>query len=67
MEDYEIIQRIEAYTSLHILEKCVTTSARKYHQNGILPLQYHFSMLHLMYASGVSQRDLVAYYHANIR
>ena len=66
MEDYDIINRIEQSEPFHILESEVTTSARKYHQNGIIPLQLTFGTLHLMYALGLDQEAIIRYYKENI-
>ena len=66
MEDYDIISRIEQVSPLHILETEVTTSARKYHRNGIIPLQLSFGTIHLMYALGFTQESIIQYYRENI-
>ncbi len=66
MEDYDIISRIERHELFHILDTEVTTSARKYHQNGIIPLQINFGTLHLMYALGFDQEAIIGYYRKNI-
>ena len=66
MEDYDIIGRIEQLTPFHILDKNVTTSARKYHNNGIIPLQAIFGTIHLMYALGVNQSEIIRYYKAHV-
>ena len=66
MEDYDIITRIEQHEPFHILHHEVTTSARKYHQNGIIPLQLAFATLHLMYALGFDQESIIRYYRENI-
>ncbi len=66
MEDYDIITRIEQREQFHILETEVTTSARKYHRNGIIPLQMSFGTMHLMYALGFDQEALVEYYREHI-
>ncbi|MFZ4524976.1 MAG: TIGR04283 family arsenosugar biosynthesis glycosyltransferase [Chlorobium sp.] len=66
MEDYDIISRIEALTPFSILETEVTTSARKYHRNGIIPLQLSFGTIHLMYALGFTQESIIKYYRKNI-
>lgn len=66
MEDYDIITRIEKRVQFHILETEVTTSARKYHDNGIIRLQMIFGTLHLMYALGFDQESLIRYYRENI-
>ena len=66
MEDYDIITRIERLERFHILETEVTTSARKYHRNGIIPLQLSFGTIHLMYALGFDQEAIIRYYRENI-
>ena len=66
MEDIEIIERIERNAGFTILESRVTTSSRKYHDNGILRLQAVFGTIHLMYALGSSQEDIVRYYRNSI-
>jgi len=66
MEDYDIIARIEQRTPFHILDKEVTTSARKYHDNGIIRLQAIFSTIHLMYNLGFTQEEMIRYYRENI-
>lgn len=67
MEDIEIIDRIQRHTGFHILDSTVTTSARKYHTNGTVRLQAVFGTIHLMYALGFSQDDIVAFYRDSIR
>ena len=67
MEDIDIIERIERHAQFHILDRHVTTSARKYHTNGRVELQAAFGTIHLMYALGFSQNELVKFYrHAII-
>ncbi len=66
MEDYDIITRIERLEPFHILQAAVTTSARKYLRNGIIPLQMSFGTIHLMYALGFDQTAIVRYYRENI-
>ena len=66
MEDYDIITRIERCEQFHILETEVTTSARKYLRNGIIPLQMSFATIHLMYALGFNQEALAGYYREHI-
>ena len=66
MEDINIINRIEQREPFHILENQVTTSARRYHQNGIIRLQLIFGTIHLMYALGCDQETIIRYYKDNI-
>ncbi len=66
MEDIDIINRIERQAAFHILENHVTTSSRKFHDNGIIRLQLIFGTIHLMYALGFDQESIVKYYRENI-
>lgn len=66
MEDIEIIDRIQRHTGFHILDSTVVTSARKYQANGTVRLQAIFGTIHLMYALGFSQKDIVAFYRDSI-
>jgi rSAM/selenodomain-associated transferase 2 len=66
MEDIEIIERIERHAPLHILETCVTTSARKYHENGMIRLQTIFGIIHFMYATGYDQEAIREFYRNSI-
>lgn len=66
MEDINIISRIEQHEPFHILETEVTTSARRYHQNGIIRLQFIFGTIHLMYALGCDQETIIRYYRENM-
>jgi rSAM/selenodomain-associated transferase 2 len=66
MEDIEIIERIQRQAVFHILDNRVTTSSRKYHDNGILKLQAVFGTIHLMYALGCSQEDIREFYRNSV-
>jgi rSAM/selenodomain-associated transferase 2 len=66
MEDYDIVQRIEKETPVHILNAEVTTSARKFQKNGMIRLQMIFATIHLMHALGADQESLIRFYRENI-
>lgn len=66
MEDIEILERIEKHAPLHILESCVTTSARKYHEIGMIRLQTIFGMMHFMYAAGYDPEEIRKFYQNSI-
>ncbi len=66
MEDIDIIARIKCRMPFHIIEHYVTTSSRKFHDNGIIRLQLIFGTIHLMYALGFGQESIVRYYSENI-
>ena len=62
MEDQEIIKRIKRKGSFSILPGKVVTSARKYRDNGILRLQFIFTLIVILYKLGLSQQKLVSVY-----
>ncbi len=67
MEDQEIIGRIRRHTRFKVLPRSVTTSARKYLENGIYRLQGVFFVIYFMYQLGFSQQQLVRAYRRLIR
>lgn len=67
MEDNEIIGRITRHTNFRIMDSPVTTSARKYLDNGIIRLQFIFTCVYLMYYLGFSQTTIVRFYKKTVR
>lgn len=67
LEDQEIIRRLRQHSRFCILPATVTTSARKYHENGVFRLQGIFTLLTLLYRLGVSQSQLLRLYRRLIR
>ena len=67
LEDQEIIGRLRRYGRFRILPGVVTTSARKYLDNGVIRLQSIFGLICVLYRFGVSQTNLVRVYRALIR
>lgn len=66
-EDNEIISRLYAQKQFVVLPATVVTSARKYLQNGVWRLQYHFSIIHLKRRLGHSTESMLVYYRKKIR
>lgn len=66
-EDNELIGRLYKNASFKVIQKAVTTSARKYLKNGVWKLQFHFVVIHIKYWLGASQEKLVAYYGKKIK
>ena len=66
-EDQEIISRLRRHGTFIILPGAVTTSARKYHDNGVYRLQLIFGLLCVLYQLGASQTQLVRVYKRLIR
>jgi rSAM/selenodomain-associated transferase 2 len=67
MEDQEIIGRIRKYARFKVLPGQVTTSARKYRDNGVYKLQSIFFLIYFLYQLGVPQEKLVNLYKRLIR
>lgn len=67
MEDQEIVRRIRRHGRFTVLNGIVTTSARKYLDNGVLRMQAIFGLICAMYWLGASQRRLVTTYRTLIR
>jgi rSAM/selenodomain-associated transferase 2 len=66
-EDNELIQRLYKNSKFTVIQKTITTSARKYIKNGIWTLQFHFLMIHIKFWLGSSQESLIYYYQKNIK
>ncbi len=67
MEDQEIIPRLKAQGKFRICPGYVTTSARKYLDNGVIWLQVVFFVIWLQWKLGYSQPQLVRTYRKLIR
>ena len=67
MEDQEIVGRLQAQGAFQVLPRVVTTSARKYLDNGVFRLQAAFALLTGLYWLGLSQPRLVGLYRRLIR
>lgn len=65
-EDNEIISRLYAKKQFIVLPDYVITSARRYQQNGVWRLQYHFGIIHLKCKLGYSTESILQYYKKNI-
>lgn len=62
MEDFEMIQRIQANTEFKIFPKDTVVSARKYEDNSYLKVNFVNFVVFMMYLSGASQDTLVHAY-----
>ncbi len=59
MEDQEIIHRIKRFGKFKVMKAAVTTSARKYLDNGIYRMQAIFFRIWFLYYLGYSQERLL--------
>jgi rSAM/selenodomain-associated transferase 2 len=67
MEDQEIIHRIKKHGKFRVMNAAVTTSARKYRDNGIYRMQAIFYRIWLLYYLGYSQEYLLQLHRRLIR
>jgi len=67
MEDQELVRQIRRNGSFQLLQDTVVTSARKYRKNGVLRLQFIFSVIFILYYLGASQQTLMHLYRNLIR
>jgi len=65
-EDNDFIGRLYGKKEFVVIQKWLTTSARRYEQNGLWQLQYHFARLHLKKFLGASSESINHYYKRNI-
>ena len=66
-EDNDLINKLYARKQFVIIQEWITTSARKYHANGIWKLQYHFWAIYVKKWFGASPEELYQYYLKKIR
>lgn len=65
-EDNEFIGRIYRHYPFSVLPKEITTSSRRYQQQGFIRLQYHYAAIHLRRFLGHGPETLYAYYEKHI-
>lgn len=65
-EDNDLINKLYACNQFVVIQEWLTTSARRYENNGIWKLQYHFCTIYLKKWFGASAEELHRYYHKNI-
>ncbi len=65
-EDNDLINKLYARNQFVVIQQWITTSARRYDNNGIWKLQYHFCTIYLKKWFGASAEELHRYYLKNI-
>jgi hypothetical protein len=65
-EDNDLINKLYARNEFVVIQKWITTSARRYNINGIWKLQYHFWAIYVKKWFGASAEELNQYYTKNI-
>lgn len=66
-EDNEIIKRLYQKSRFTVIPKDLITSARRYRENGVWRLQYHFTVIHLKRRLGHSTESMLNYYKKKIK
>lgn len=66
-EDVEFIDRLYKRNGFTVLPQKITTSARRFEENGILRLHFHHGFIHLMRYIGISPRGLYRYYSCFVK
>lgn len=65
-EDSVLINELYSRKQFSVIPKWLISSARKYRQNGVANLQYHFCMIYIKKRFGASPESLHRYYKKNI-
>ena len=61
-EDNDLINKLYARRKFVVIQEWLTTSARRYEENGIWKLQFHFWSIYVRKWLGASAEDLYKYY-----
>jgi len=67
LEDIDIIQKLKRISHIKILKEKVTTSSRKYQENGMFRLQVLFAIIHFLYWLRVSNDQIFNFYNKTIK
>ena len=65
-EDNDLIAKLYKIKQFTVIQKWLTTSARRYQINGVWKLQFHFMVIHIKKSLGASPSSLTAYYKKHI-
>ena len=66
-EDYELIRKLYEANEFTVIQKPIITSARRYKENGVATLQYHYWLMYIKKWFGASKEDLYHYYKEKIK
>lgn len=66
-EDFEIIRKLYQQEEFTVIQKPIISSSRRYNDNGIAKLQYHYWMMYIKKWLGASTEELLFYYKKNVK
>ena len=65
-EDYNLISKLYKRGHFEVIPQYITTSSRRYRENGTWRLQYHFTVIHLKNFFGATPEELHNYYKRKV-
>lgn len=66
-EDYELIRKLYDNNSFVVIQYPIVSSSRRYTENGIAKLQYHYWMIYIKKWLGASAEELLYYYKKHVK
>ena len=66
-EDFEMIRKLYVHKGFTVIQKPIISSSRRYTENGIAKLQYHYWMLYIKKWLGASAEELLYYYKKYVK
>lgn len=66
-EDYTFIRELYKRNQFCVIQKSIRSSSRRYQENGITRLQFHYWNLYIRKWLGASTQELVSYYTKHIK
>ena len=66
-EDFEMIRKLYAQKEFTVIKKPIISSSRRYTENGIAKLQYHYWMIYIKKWFGASAEEILLYYKKHVK
>lgn len=66
-EDIQLIKKLYALGGFKVLPAYISTSSRRFYQNGVIRLLFHFGIMHLSHCLGAGPQFLHRYYLRFVR
>lgn len=66
-EDYELIRKLYKNNTFTVIQQPIISSSRRYNDNGIAKLQFHYWNMYIKKWFGASAEELLSYYKKNVK
>ena len=66
-EDFELIRKLYSKNEFTVIKKPIVSSSRRYIENGITKLQYHYWTMYLKKWLGASTEEILSYYKKHVK